>query len=96
MCYPRGARDMPTLKLTDAAVQKFKAQPGERVEYFDATLPGFGLRVAGPTPPTPEGRKSWVLFYRHAGAQKRLPPSPCPTLRWVWVMPANKPATRCC
>ncbi len=63
---------MPTVKLTDAAVQKYKAAKGQRVEYFDATLPGFGLRVAGPTPTTPEGRKSWVLFYRHGGKQKRL------------------------
>jgi hypothetical protein len=37
---------MPTVKLTDAAVQKFKVLPGARVEYFDATLPGFGLRVS--------------------------------------------------
>ena len=72
---------MPTIKLTDAAVQKFKAPPGQRVEYFDATLPGFGLRVAGPTPRTPEGRKSWVLFYRHGGDQKRLTlPLPYPAL----------------
>ena len=63
---------MPTLKLTDAAVQKFKAPAGQRIEYFDATLPGFGLRVAGPTKRTPSGRKSWVLFYRVRGEQKRL------------------------
>lgn len=63
---------MPTVKLTDAAVQRFKAPPGGRIEYFDATLPGFGVRVAGPTGRSPEGRKSWVLFYRHGGAQKRL------------------------
>ena len=63
---------MPKVKLTDAAVDRFKAPPGQRVEYFDATLPGFGLRVAGPTRSTPEGRKSWVLFYRLGGHQKRL------------------------
>ena len=63
---------MPTVKLTDAAVQRFRAPPGGRVEYFDATLPGFGVRVAGPTGRSPEGRKSWVLFYRHGGEQKRL------------------------
>jgi integrase len=63
---------MPTIKLTDAAVQKFKAKPGTRIEYFDATLPGFGLRVAGPTARTPSGRKSWVLMYRLRGEQKRL------------------------
>ena len=63
---------MPTVKLTDAAVQRFKAPAGGRIEYFDATLPGFGVRVAGPTGRSPEGRKSWVLFYRHGGEQKRL------------------------
>lgn len=63
---------MPKIKLTDAAVQRFKAAPGERIDYFDVTLPGFGLRVSGPTPRNPEGRKSWVLFYRFAGEQKRL------------------------
>jgi integrase len=63
---------MPKVKLTDAAVERFKAPPGKRLEYFDATLPGFGLRVAGATPRAPEGHKSWVLFYRHAGKQKRL------------------------
>ena len=63
---------MPTVKLTDAAVQRFKAPPGGRVEYFDATLPGFGVRVAGPTARSPEGRKSWVLFYRFGGEQRRL------------------------
>ena len=63
---------MATIKLTDAAVQKLKAPSGGRAEYFDATLPGFGLRIAGPTPRTPEGRKSWILMYRHGGAQKRL------------------------
>ncbi len=70
---------MPTVKLTDAAVQRFKAPPGGRVEYFDASLPGFGLRVAGPTGRSPEGRKSWVLFYRLGGEQRRLtlePPYP--------------------
>jgi integrase len=63
---------MPKVKLTDAAVQRFKAPPGGRVEYFDATLPGFGVRVAGPTARSPEGRKSWVLFYRFGGEQRRL------------------------
>jgi integrase len=58
-------------KLTDAAVQRFKAAAGNRVDHFDAGLPGFGLRVAGPTPRNPPGRKSWVLFYRIAGKQRR-------------------------
>ena len=63
---------MPTIKLTDAAVQRLKAPSGGRVEYFDATLPGFGIRVAGPTPRSPDGRRTWVLLYRHKGEQRRL------------------------
>ena len=63
---------MPKLKLTDAAVQRLKAPDGGRVDYFDATLPGFGLRVSGKTDRTPEGRRSWFVFYRFGGQQKRL------------------------
>jgi integrase len=65
---------LPKLKLTDAAVQRLKAPAGARIDYFDASLGGFGLRVSGP-PPTHPGnpcRKSWFLFYRYRGEQKRL------------------------
>lgn len=64
---------MPKVSLTDAAVKRYKATPGERIDYFDTLLGhGFALRVSGPTPRSPEGRKSWALFYRHGGQQKRL------------------------
>ena len=63
---------MPKLKLTDAAVQRLEAPPGARVEYFDVTMPGFGIRVSGKTPRTPDGRRSWILFYRYGGEQRRL------------------------
>lgn len=65
---------MPKLKLTDAAVQRLKAPAGARIDYFDASLGGFGLRVSGPpsTHPGNPCRKSWFLFYRHRGEQKRL------------------------
>jgi integrase len=59
-------------KLTDAACQRLKAAPGQRVDYFDAALPGFALRVSGPTPRNPDGRKSWVVFFRIGGQQRRL------------------------
>ncbi len=62
---------MPTMKLTDAFLRMLDPKRGERVEYFDATLPGFGLRVSGPTPKNPRGRKSWVVFYRVRGVQRR-------------------------
>jgi len=40
---------MPKMRLTDAAVQRIKAPPGQRVDYFDTLLGhGFALRVSGP------------------------------------------------
>jgi integrase len=63
---------MPRLKLTDAAVKRLGAPPGVQVDYFDANLPGFALRVSGPTPRNPDGRKGWVALYRFGGQLKRL------------------------
>lgn len=74
---------MPKMRLTDAAVQRTKVTGGTRIDYFDSILPGFVLRVAGPTPTTPDGRKVFALFYRFGGKQKRLsfePPYPTLTL----------------
>ena len=73
--YPRvtleSDHQMPKVTLTDAAVRRYKA--GEtRVDYFDNAIPGFALRVSPATPRTPAGFRSWVLFYRMAGQQKRL------------------------
>src|SRR3954466_12613020 len=63
---------MPTLKLTDAACQRLRVRPGERLEFFDATLPGFGLRVSAPTPRHPSGRKAWTLYYRIYGLLRHV------------------------
>ncbi|MBA2410548.1 MAG: integrase arm-type DNA-binding domain-containing protein [Gammaproteobacteria bacterium] len=57
---------MPITRLTDAAVQRLKATQSGRLEYFDAGLPAFGVRVSQ------TGRKSWILFYRYRGKQRRL------------------------
>jgi integrase len=62
---------VPTIKLTDAAVQRLKAPPGGRVDYFDAAFPGFALRVTGAVDQRPE-RRTWTLFYRIGGRQRRL------------------------
>ena len=51
--------------LTAAAVQRIKPPAKGQVEHFDAVLPGFALRV------TSKGHKSWVLFYRVHGKQRR-------------------------
>lgn len=60
------------MKLTDAAVRRLTCGEGERVDHYDVTLPGFGVRVAGPTPRSPDGRKTWMFYYRFGCTQKRL------------------------
>lgn len=55
---------MPTIALTDRKIAGLKPAP-ERVEYFDRSMPGFGLRVS------PDGRKSFVLLYRVARPSPR-------------------------
>jgi integrase len=52
---------MPTLKLTQPAIEKLKAPSTGRREYWDNQLPGFGLRISE------TGRKSWVVMYRVRG-----------------------------
>ena len=54
-----------TKKLTAAAVERLKAPATGRAEHFDASLPGFALRI------TANGHKSFVVFYRLAGRQRR-------------------------
>jgi hypothetical protein len=49
---------MPTLKLTQAAVERLKPPASGRIEVWDSQLPGFGLRVSE------TGRKTWQAFYR--------------------------------
>jgi hypothetical protein len=62
---------LPKVQLTAAAVERFKAEPRTRIEYFDKLLTGFALRVSGPSPSNPAGSKSWVVFYRFGGRLRR-------------------------
>jgi hypothetical protein len=57
---------MPTIKLTQAAVDRLAIPKTGRVEFFDSHLGGFGLRVAD------SGRKTWQVFYRIGGKQRRF------------------------
>jgi integrase len=60
---------MPRRTLTDRYLKSLKqAAPGTRSEYWDAIVPGFGVRV------TDKGCKSFVLLARY-------PKSPNPTRR---------------
>jgi len=56
---------MPTIAFTDRSLAALK--PGAaRIEYFDRSLPGFGLRVS------PAGRKTFILFHRINGKLQRM------------------------
>ena len=52
---------MPTIRLTQLAVDKLAPPPTGRTVYWDRHLPGFGVRV------TANGAKSWVAMYRVNG-----------------------------
>jgi integrase len=61
---------LPTLKLTQAAVDRLRPPITGRVEYWDTILPAFGLRVASARPGRPP-RKTWMCTYRVAGRRVR-------------------------
>lgn len=54
---------MPRAKLTELGVARIKPPAEGRREVWDATLPGFGLRV------TAAGARSWVVALRKPGAK---------------------------
>src|SRR5262245_60030096 len=66
---------MPTRNLTVRCLNSINPPPVRRIEYWDASTPGFGPRV------TESGRKSWVVLYRHQGRPRHLTlgtyPTPC-------------------
>jgi integrase len=58
---------MPRLKLTQAAIERLKPPPSGRIEYWDAHLPGFGLRISALRPGSVDGRRTWQVMYRVNG-----------------------------
>ena len=56
---------MPRVKLTKSAIDALPT-PASDVVYWDAGLPGFGIKV------TPKGRKVFVVLYRTGGAGSKL------------------------
>ena len=56
---------LSTVRLTDTFIRSLKAKP-QRYDIFDASQPGFGVRVAT------SGALSWVLLTRQNGTRKRV------------------------
>jgi integrase len=55
------------IRFTDRALKALKPPPRpKQVDYFDESLPGFGLRISY------MGRKSWIVLYRCNGVKGRL------------------------
>jgi integrase len=45
-----------------------------RIDYWDESLPGFGLRI------TPDGQRTWTVMYRFGGRKRRYTLGAYPTL----------------
>jgi integrase len=56
---------MPRIRLTKSSIDALPL-PASDVVYWDAGLPGFGMKV------TPTGRKVFVVLYRTGGAGSKL------------------------
>jgi integrase len=57
---------MPTITLVARGIAGLQVPTQGRVEYFDKTTPGFGLRV------TSAGHRSWICLYRNKGQKRRF------------------------
>jgi integrase len=60
-----GTNAVPKLKLTKSIIDALPT-PTKDTVYWDATWPGFGLKV------TPKGRKVFIVLYRVAGGGTRV------------------------
>jgi len=56
---------MPVIELTAKTLRELRPIDGKRSEYFDATLPGFSVRVS------PSGKKTFCVLYRRGRRLRR-------------------------
>ncbi len=57
---------MPTIKMTVRSVAALKHPQNGQVDFWDASLPGFGIRLSA------GGKRAWVFMYRQGGRKRRL------------------------
>jgi integrase len=58
---------LPTIKLTQSAVDKLKIPAEGRIIVWDRLLPGFGLRLGAPSKRSKQGTRTWVAMFRCRG-----------------------------
>ena len=57
---------MPRINFTARKIESLKPPQAGQVDYWDAGLPGFGVRLSQ------GGRRSWIVMYRASGRKRRL------------------------
>ena len=57
---------MPRINFTTRKIESLKLPQAGQVDYWDTSLPGFGVRLSQ------GGRRSWTVMYRVSGRKRRL------------------------
>ena len=61
------------MKFTDQALRRIKVPCDQRLDVWDASVPGFGIRASGPTQRRPDVQLRFQMMCRTAdGVQRRL------------------------
>jgi len=79
---------MPKLKFTARGIAAIKPPKAGQADYWDASIPGFILRVSY------AGRKTWGVVYRHEGRKRRLTLGTYPSLSLADAREMAKDALR--